>query len=74
MVLEHISILNFKNIAEARLDFSSGVNCLIGNNGQGKTNVLDAIHYLSYCRCFAGISILTINFFLDIGLLSSMIE
>ncbi|MBP5560774.1 MAG: DNA replication/repair protein RecF [Muribaculaceae bacterium] len=56
MVLEHISILNFKNIAEARLDFSSGVNCLIGNNGQGKTNVLDAIHYLSYCRCFAGVN------------------
>ncbi len=54
MVLTHISILNFKNIADAQLDFSSGVNCLIGNNGQGKTNVLDAIYYLSYCRSFAG--------------------
>ena len=54
MVLEQISIVNFKNIAQAQLSFSKGVNCLIGNNGQGKTNVLDAIYYLSYCRSFAG--------------------
>ncbi len=52
MTLEQLSILNYKNIAEAQLQFSPKVNCLIGNNGMGKTNVLDAIYYLSYCRSF----------------------
>ena len=53
MTLDTITILNYKNIAEARLEFSPKLNCLIGNNGQGKTNVLDAIYYLSLCRSFA---------------------
>lgn len=52
MILEQLSILNYKNIAEAQLRFSPKVNCLIGHNGMGKTNVLDAIYYLSYCRSF----------------------
>ncbi len=52
MTLEQISILNYKNITEAQLQFSPKVNCLIGNNGMGKTNVLDAIYYLSYCKSF----------------------
>ncbi len=52
MTLEQLSILNYKNIAETQLQFSPKVNCLIGNNGMGKTNVLDAIYYLSYCRSF----------------------
>ena len=50
MILERLSILNFKNIAEATLEFSPNINCLIGHNGVGKTNVLDAIYYLSFCR------------------------
>ena len=53
MVLNSVNILNFKNIAEAQLRFSPKVNCLIGNNGMGKTNVLDAIYYLSFCRSFS---------------------
>ena len=52
MTLEQLTILNYKNIVEAELRFSPKVNCLIGNNGMGKTNVLDAIYYLSYCRSF----------------------
>lgn len=53
MYLKHLSILNFKNISEEDFEFSSGVNLLLGNNGQGKTNILDAIHYLSLCKsCF----------------------
>jgi len=52
MILQQLSILNYKNIAEAQLKFSPKVNCLIGNNGMGKTNVLDAIYYLSYCKSF----------------------
>lgn len=50
MKLEHLSIVNYKNIREADLDFSSGVNCLVGKNGMGKTNLLDAIYYLSFCH------------------------
>ncbi|MBR5725536.1 MAG: DNA replication and repair protein RecF [Muribaculaceae bacterium] len=53
MTLNTATIFNYKNIAEARLEFSPKLNCLIGNNGQGKTNVLDAIYYLSMCRSFA---------------------
>jgi len=53
MTLNTATIINYKNIAEARLEFSPKLNCLIGNNGQGKTNVLDAIYYLSMCRSYA---------------------
>ncbi len=56
MTLNTATIVNYKNIAEARLEFSPKLNCLIGNNGQGKTNVLDAIYYLSMCRSFASAS------------------
>ena len=52
MKLQHLNILNYKNVAEANLDFAPGVNCLIGNNGMGKTNILDAIYYLSFCRSY----------------------
>ncbi|MDO4511273.1 MAG: DNA replication and repair protein RecF [Bacteroidales bacterium] len=54
MKLNSVSILNYKNIAEANLSFSPKVNCLIGNNGMGKTNVLDAIYYLSFCKSSTG--------------------
>ena len=50
MVLEHLSIIGYKNIAEATLSFSPKINCFIGNNGAGKTNVLDAIFFLSFCH------------------------
>ncbi len=47
MFLKKISILNFKNVGQATLGFGSRVNCFVGGNGAGKTNVVDAIHYLS---------------------------
>jgi len=50
MRLNSISILNYKNIREAELVFSNNINCFIGNNGMGKTNVLDAIYFLSFCK------------------------
>lgn len=50
MILEHLTIINYKNIREAELSLSPNVNCFIGNNGMGKTNVLDAIYYLSFCK------------------------
>lgn len=50
MYLSRLSILNFKNIQEAELSFSPNINCFLGKNGEGKTNLLDAIHYLSFCK------------------------
>jgi len=50
MRLNSLSILNYKNIREAELVFSPKINCFIGNNGMGKTNLLDAIYYLSFCK------------------------
>ncbi len=54
MQLETLSLVDFKNIASATLRFGAGLNCLVGENGAGKTNVLDAIHYLSMCRSSLG--------------------
>ncbi len=50
MILDRLSIINYKNIREASLQFSHKLNCLIGSNGEGKTNLLDAVYYLSFCR------------------------
>lgn len=50
MILDNIEILNFKNIPATKLEFSPGVNCLLGMNGMGKSNLLDAIHLLSMAR------------------------
>ncbi len=52
MYLQQLSVINFKNYAEAELTFSEGVNAFTGNNGAGKTNLLDAIHYLSLCKSY----------------------
>ncbi|MBR6732448.1 MAG: DNA replication and repair protein RecF [Bacteroidales bacterium] len=49
-VLEKIVISDFRNIQIQELDFSPNVNCISGNNGEGKTNLLDAIYYLSMTK------------------------
>ena len=50
MWLENISLLNFKNYEELSLSFSPQINCFVGENGSGKTNLLDAIYYLSLTK------------------------
>ncbi len=52
MVLDHIKILNYKNIRQVSADWSSRVNFIIGPNGSGKTNLLDAIYYSSMTRSY----------------------
>src|ERR1700753_4260461 len=52
MYLKQLSLTNFKNYITAELAFSAGVNAFMGNNGAGKTNLLDAIHYLSLCKSY----------------------
>ena len=49
-MLKSLNILNYRNIREASLEFSSKLNCFVGLNGQGKTNVLDAIYLLSFTK------------------------
>jgi len=50
MQLQTLQLINFKNYAEARVDFSAKINVLVGKNGSGKTNLLDAIHYLALTK------------------------
>jgi len=50
MIINKIALLNYKNILQADIICSSKVNCFFGNNGMGKTNLLDAIYYLSFCK------------------------
>lgn len=52
MHIKQLNLVNFKNIAQAEIDFSEGINCLVGQNGAGKTNVLDALYYLSFCKSY----------------------
>ncbi|OWK72175.1 DNA replication/repair protein RecF [Pedobacter sp. AJM] len=52
MWLKNITLLNFKNYCDADLRFSDTVNVFTGNNGSGKTNMLDAIHYLCLCKSY----------------------
>ena len=50
MILRILSLINYKNIQTATLKLSPKMNCFIGQNGVGKTNVLDAIYFLSFCH------------------------
>ncbi|MDR2119920.1 MAG: DNA replication and repair protein RecF [Tannerella sp.] len=50
MILNKLHILNYKNIVQADIACSSKMNCFFGNNGMGKTNLLDAIYFLSFCK------------------------
>lgn len=56
MFLTGITLHNFKNIAHAQLDFSDKINCISGRNGAGKTNLLDAVYYLSMTKSFFSVS------------------
>jgi DNA replication and repair protein RecF len=52
MHLKKLILTNFKNYELGELEFSPKINCFVGNNGVGKTNILDAIHYLSLTKSF----------------------
>lgn len=56
MHLKKLSISNFKNIIGSDVDFSQRLNCFIGENGAGKTNLLDALYYLSFTKSFFNLS------------------
>jgi DNA replication and repair protein RecF len=50
--LKQLSLLNYKNISDKSFDFDEKVNCFVGKNGKGKTNILDAIFHLSYGKSY----------------------
>ena len=52
MYLRSLSIVNFKNYSQAEFDFSEKINCFVGDNGVGKTNLMDAIHYLALAKSY----------------------
>ena len=52
MYLQKLSLINFKNIETQSFDFQEKINCFVGDNGVGKTNVLDAIYYLSFAKSY----------------------
>ena len=53
MFIRNLAVVNYKNLIQADLQFSPKLNCFIGNNGVGKTNLLDCLYYLSFCKsCF----------------------
>lgn len=54
MTVQKLSLTNFKNHEEKSFEFSSQINCFVGNNGAGKTNILDALHYISVGKSFLG--------------------
>lgn len=56
MFVKNLKIINFKNHTEKSFDFSPKINCFVGNNGAGKTNIIDALHYVSVGKSFLGIS------------------
>ena len=56
MIVRSLRLTNFKNIADASLDFSPKINCLLGDNGMGKSNLLDALYTLSFSKSFSGLT------------------
>lgn len=52
MILKSLSLLNYKNFDSKSFIFSDKINCIVGNNGIGKTNVLDAIYHLSFGKSY----------------------
>ena len=54
MFVKNLKLYHFKNHSEKSFDFSADINCFVGNNGAGKTNILDALHYISMGKSFLG--------------------
>jgi DNA replication and repair protein RecF len=52
MILKSLALLNYKNFENQSFDFNDKINCFVGNNGVGKTNVLDAIYHLSFGKSY----------------------
>lgn len=75
MHLKHLKTLNFKNLEETNINFSKKLNCFTGNNGAGKTNILDAIFYLSFTKSYFNTSdTINVNYENDFFLIEGFFE
>lgn len=75
MILKRLSILNYKNLTEVELNLSPKINCFLGDNGMGKTNLLDAVYYLSFCKSHSNpIDSQVINHDADICMIKGLYE
>lgn len=52
MHLKRLNLINFKNYSELDIELCQGINCFVGHNGVGKTNLFDSIYYLSFCKSY----------------------
>ncbi len=55
MIIQHLELTNFRNYAATTIDLTSGVTAVVGNNGQGKTNLVEALGYLATLKSFRGV-------------------
>ena len=55
MIIQHLELTNFRNYAATTIELTSGVTAVIGNNGQGKTNLVEALGYLATLKSFRGV-------------------
>ncbi|MBM3805748.1 MAG: DNA replication/repair protein RecF [Actinobacteria bacterium] len=55
MILRHLHLSNFRNFIDAQVSFTSGVNAIVGTNGQGKTSLAEALGFLSTTKSFRGV-------------------
>ena len=75
MYLDELHILNYKNIREAQLHFADKLNCFVGLNGQGKTNILDAIYLLSFTKsAYNAIDSMNITHGEDMGMVQGIYQ
>lgn len=75
MFLKTISLRNFKNFTESRYELSSKINAFVGKNGVGKTNVLDAVHYLALTKSYLNYAdVQNINFNADFFSIEGLFE
>src|ERR1700739_4355045 len=75
MYLKQLSLINFKNYTEASVLFNPKLNCFTGPNGMGKTNLLDAIYYLGFCKsCFNTVDTQSISFEHDFFMIQGLFD
>lgn len=75
MIIKKLSLVNYKNFSAMDFEFGEKLNCLVGNNGVGKTNVLDAVYHLSYTKgYFNSVSSQNIRYGTDFFMIEGVFE
>ena len=56
MIIQHLELIDFRNYTSSTIRLTSGVTAVVGNNGQGKTNLVEAMAYLATLKSFRGVA------------------